>query len=669
MTSTLLIGAILTFSPPAVPDSVVSAPPALSCTLHPRHGTSLLLGDVSEQTIALIGNGKCSSLPPGGLMLANSTDSARRGTVTLAGGENTWTITVADSILASTGPGDSVSGSWSIYINERAMAAGEKPVAQVMISPLSVAVATKTTTVYDGRPALTAAVAKSAKPLDVAYVPSTVVPAGGSVKFHNIANISMSPVGPVKEWVVSSTDATVVGANPFASVRTVAFTATEPSPLPLRVSLKATRPSGETFTVAARLADSSQYSSIPLNIADTAYLLCQTHVSQGRHDVIRANNLAAITNSAVTNDLCTLVISEDDIALAIAIQNNIPHTRYICKDNYRHAGGLQSNRAASSVVKVKRKSRSCHRCRALSKQKCEARKNRRDLRIEAEIEATVQGEERCKQINGVSGEDVTILLKDDRKTVEELKGIYGHQRVTFFVYTDKEKREESRRSFIFSSDLQRRREVALKFPGEPSPDKPVHVEVFVQPVSAADELPEDLSQLPERQFAATLRPKGPFGITHRRGSRGSRSVRIFVTVPVDFAVVRFPAAGLDIKSTRDSTLVQLAALTTGALLTFEPWDYTRGTNMYAVPMRFQTGLLMSNWYKGEFHPSSYLGYAITLPVFRGTSQLDTDLALGFGWEVDLRSGYDGFEQRSHFLVTLGMNILSLFGPKSAPRGK
>lgn len=241
--------------------------------------------------------------------------------------------------------------------------------------------------------------------------------------------------------------------------------------------------------------------------------------------------------------------------------------------------------------------------------------------------------------------------------------------MTYFVYTDKEKRDASRRTFIFSSTLDKRREIAIDFGGEtPSPDRPIHVELYVQPVTAGAELPADLVQLPERRFTATLRPKGPFGITHVPNSLGSRSVRIFVTIPVDFAVVRFPAAGLDIKSTRDSTSAQLATLTTGALLTFEPWDYTRATNMYAVPMRWQAGLLMSNWYKGVFHPSTYVGYAITLPVFRGTSQLDSDLALGFGWEVDLRSGYEHFGHRNHFLITLGMNILSLFGPQSAPRG-
>lgn len=100
----------------------------------------------------------------------------------------------------------------------------------------------------------------------------------------------------------------------------------------------------------------------------------------------------------------------------------------------------------------------------------------------------------------------------------------------------------------------------------------------------------------------------------------------------------------------DSTIAQLATLTTGLLLTLEPWDYTRATSSTSLPLRFQTGILLTNWYKGSFSPSIYIGGAITLPLFRGTSQLDTDLALGMGWEIDLRGGYPHFGQRNHLLI-------------------
>ena len=587
-----------------------------------------------EQKITLTEHGTCSSLPTGALLLVNSTDNMRRTTVQLdTSGATTRNLTVNTPVPAPKDTGAGVSSIWNIYTDDKAMSAGEKPLAQLMISPLSVTMTTTTTTIYDN-PALTEAVAIHAKPPGLAYVPSNT-----KNGVRNIANLALPPMGSVTQWKASSADATLIinGANcngtcALQSPSSLEFSAVKPSPLPLLARLEATRPNGETFTLSARLADSSAYSSIPINIADTAYLLCQKDVRKGLDDEIRANNLAAITNSAVVNNLCKIVISEENIDHAIARQNNISVTRYICKNSYLQRNATQSLGSAKSRL--------------------------------------TKGEARCEQIGGAQGESVSLFESQDATKIKDLKSLYGRQQVTFFVYTDREKRDESRRTFIFSSDLQGRREVAIDFRGEtPSPDKPIHVELYVQPVTAGTNLPPELDQLPERHFVATLRPKGPFGVTHKRNSLGSKSVRVFVTIPVDFAAVRFPAAGLDIKSTRDSTMVQLATLTTGALLTFEPWDYTRGTNMYAVPMRFQTGMLMSNWYKGVFHPSAYLGYAITLPVFRGTSQLDSDLALGFGWEVDLRSGYDHFGHRNHFLVTLGMNILSLFGPRSAPTGK
>lgn len=604
--------------------SLLAAPPPqpAACVLRSTHATPLLLGDVPEQTISLTATGDCSALPNGALLLANSTDNTRRAPAVLGPAGATWTLTVTAPVPAPGDTATAVDGVWNLFADAQVMGSGGKALAQVMLTPLAVAVKTTTTAVYD-RPALTAAVASHAKPPGVAYVS----PAGATGGLKNVARLVLPALGNGLTWTASSTDATLlVGKTActagcaIPSPGSLEFTASGPSPLPLLARLEATRPRGDKFTISARLADSATYSAIPLNIADTAYLLCQKDVRRTTHDEIRVNNLAAITNSAVANNLCSLVISAEDIDQAIALQNNIPFQRYACE------GGPA----------------------ALDK----------------------PGKERCKAVGGADGEHVTLLEDTDRKTIDDLKRLYGGQRVTYFVYADKDKRDASRRTFLFPSDLQGRREVAIDFGGEtPSPERPIRVELFVQPVTAGPDLPAELVQLPERRFAATLRPKGPFGITHATNSLGSRSVRIFVTIPVDFAVVRFPAAGLDIKSTRDSTSAQLATLTTGALLTVEPWDYTRATNMYAVPMRFQAGLLMSNWYKGVFHPSTYLGYAITLPVFRGTSQLDSDLALGFGWEVDLRSGYDHFGHRNHFLITLGMNILSLFGPQSSSRNK
>ncbi len=623
MPNPILLSALLDLSVLAAGQAKQPEP----CVLRATHGTPLLLGDVVEQKLSLTETGTCTSLPTGALLLVNSADNTRQAAVKLGAATGTTRDLAVVAPVPAPRDGDaSIAGIWHIFADAKAMSGGEKPLAQVMLTPLAVAVTTTTTTVYDEHPALTEAVAIHAKPPGVAYV----LPANLKKGITNVASLALPTLPAVTTWKASTTDATlIVGGTDckvdctIESPRSLRFRADRPSPLPLLVHLEAARPNNETFTLSARLAESAAHSSIPLNIADTAYLLCQKHVKKGTDDEIRVNNLAAITNSAVTNNLCKLVIAREEIDRAIALQNNILYKTYACK---------KKNKGADAKL-------------------------------------VTDGEAHCQLLGGAAGEKVTIFEPADRVKIDAMKPLYGRQRVTYFVYADKDKRDASKRTFTFSSELDRRREVAIDFGDEtPSPDRPIHVELYVQPETAGAELPEDLVQLPERCFSATLRPKGPFGITHVPNTLGSRSVRIFVTIPVDFAVVRFPAAGLDIKSTRDSTHAQLATLTTGALLTFEPWDYTRATNMYAVPMRFQTGLLMSNWYKGVFHPSVYLGYAITLPVFRGTSQLDSDLALGFGWEIDLRGGYERFEHRSHFLITLGMNILSLFGPQSAPRG-
>lgn len=394
-------------------------------------------------------------------------------------------------------------------------------------------------------------------------------------------------------------------------------------------TIKARRPEGgENFTISARLAESVENSSVPLSIADIAYVLCQKDVRIGLYDVIRDNQLAAVTNSAVTNGRCKVVVSEEDIDWAIVRHHGLLNRRHQCGSSYRRN---KANKTKSLWM---------------------------------------QDEQECANRKAPDGEEITLLDADSERAVKKLKALYGQQRLTIFAYVDEKDEYANGQQFLFPAMLKGRREVAIDFLGEePSPDRPIHVDIAVQPVADDKPVPADLSRWPERKYRSELRPKGPFGITHLPHSLGSKGFRIFATVPVDFAAVRFPAAGLDVQSTRDSTRVQLSTLTTGLLLTFEPWDYTRGVNMLAVPMRLQAGMLVSNWYKAAFEPSLYVGGGVTLPVIKGTSQTDIDLVLGFGAECDLRNGYERPGERFRGLVTIGLNVFSLFGPKSAPRAE
>lgn len=322
MSIPLILGALLDLSTFAVARAQSTEP----CILRATHGTPLLLGDVPQQTISLTATGGCASLPVGALLLVNSTDNTRRAAAQLGAAAGTIRdLTVVAPVPAPRDGDASVAGVWSLFADAQAMS-GEKPLAQVMLTPLAVAVTTTTTTTYL-RPALTEAVAIHAKPPGVAYVLPTTVNNG----LMNVASLALPALPGVTTWKASTTDATLIVDGKdckadcvIASPASLAFKVDRPSPLPLLVRLEATRPHNEKFTLSARLAESAAYSSIPLNIADTAYLLCQKHVNRGTQDEIRVNNLAAITNSAVTNNLCKLVISEEDIDRAIALQNNIP---------------------------------------------------------------------------------------------------------------------------------------------------------------------------------------------------------------------------------------------------------------------------------------------------------------------------------------------------------
>lgn len=617
------------------------------CTLRPTHGTPLLVGDVPSQKIALKSSGNCASLSAGSVLIANSSDNTKRASGNLSGSADTWTINVMSAIATSDDAERPLSSTWNIYTTENDLLGGGSAAAQLFVDSIPVRLESKTTVVYKDYPLLTEIVALNAKPADVAYAGTR--DAGTNKDDDSLMNVTVVDLpflgmeSPTATWTISATgDVQLLDdSNP----QVIKFRTHTSSLRPLKVKATRQRSNDEEFTLAIQLAASAEPSSVPLNIADLAYVLCQRDVRIGTYDVIRSNRLAAVANPSVTNGRCMIVISKEDIDFHIARAHGIPVRRYQCKETHGPTSFTMEVMAIAGPKGLP-------------------------------VGSGSNEEGQCEDRGAAKGEEITLIEGDEAEKKEHqgkldtLKRLYGQQRATVFVYSDPSKREASRREFFFSAGLEGRREIPIGFGDEqPSQEQPIHIEIAVQPASDRGALPKEHERYPERTYSSTLRPKGPFGVTHRGNSLGSKSVRFFATVPVDFTAVRFPSAGLDLKSSKDPTAVQISTLTTGLLLTVEPWDYTRGVNMLAVPMRFQLGMLMSNWYKAEFQPSTYLGGAITLPLFRGTTQLDTDLALGVGWEVDLRSGYDSFAERNHLLVTLGVNIFSLFGPQSSPRKK
>lgn len=162
------------------------------------------------------------------------------------------------------------------------------------------------------------------------------------------------------------------------------------------------------------------------------------------------------------------------------------------------------------------------------------------------------------------------------------------------------------------------------------------------------------------EFKANLRPRGPFGWK-------VAPIRAFMTFPVNFTGIRFPARPEELDKSSASTSVQVTSVEVGALLAVEPWNYDTGRNLWPVPIRFMTGANLYNVTEATASPSWITGASITFPIFdlqKGVAedQLGTDVAVGLFWEVDVTQK-DWISTGHHFLATLGVNLLSLFGSK------
>ena len=99
----------------------------------------------------------------------------------------------------------------------------------------------------------------------------------------------------------------------------------------------------------------------------------------------------------------------------------------------------------------------------------------------------------------------------------------------------------------------------------------------------------------------------------------------------------------------------------------EPWDYDAGQNPLPIPMRVMTGFHIVDVAQGRLAPSWVTGFSFTFPIVdlppsKMNNQLGTDVALAFLWEVDMQEKYP-FRDGNHALITIGLNVLSLFGAK------
>ncbi len=164
----------------------------------------------------------------------------------------------------------------------------------------------------------------------------------------------------------------------------------------------------------------------------------------------------------------------------------------------------------------------------------------------------------------------------------------------------------------------------------------------------------------ELEFRANLRPRGPYGWQRA-------PLRMFATFPLNVTGVRFPAAPADLSKSSQPPGAQVLPLAVGVLFAVEPWNYDTGRNLWAVPLRFATGMNIYDISHGAFAPSWLTGVSVTLPIINlqkgvAEDQLGTDLAAGIFWEVDFRE-QQPLKYGNHLLLTFGFNVLSLFGSR------
>jgi hypothetical protein len=159
----------------------------------------------------------------------------------------------------------------------------------------------------------------------------------------------------------------------------------------------------------------------------------------------------------------------------------------------------------------------------------------------------------------------------------------------------------------------------------------------------------------ETNFKAFANPKGPFAVPW------DVPLRVFATIPAQITGFRFPAAPRELKSSADSPSYQLLSPRTGLMLGVEPWDYNRGKNIF-LGVRLLGGFHMLQTAEPNIVASFVAGPSFDLPLI-DQPQIGTSVNIGLFYELDLR------DRSSHFIVTTGFNILTLFGAAPGASGK
>lgn len=149
-------------------------------------------------------------------------------------------------------------------------------------------------------------------------------------------------------------------------------------------------------------------------------------------------------------------------------------------------------------------------------------------------------------------------------------------------------------------------------------------------------------------FQARLRSSGQFAWF----GRSRKSIRTYITIPVDVAGIRFKAAPRDMKSSGDPTSYQFTGIRTGALLAIEPWSHVLGRNWLALGPRVLVGLHGYGADTSKLGMSFVSGVGLSMPLLQNDT-LETSVGVQAYYERDLRQGGG-----NHVLITGGLNVFS-----------
>ncbi len=436
-------------------------------------------------------------------------------------------------------------------------------------------------------------------------------------------------------------------SDEFQSLRQIELISRTTVALPVRLELtlqpepgSTVRPTG-SMRLTVEVAKQTASHELPLPLEDIAYVTCPIRRgNQARIRAERGGTLDAVRGSLKDGE-CKLLLSEDLLLLALAERHSgIEAAKFVIgKDGVERRKFKQSRESSSKEKPDAPPSNYCD-------------ENASDYYIG----------ETCAYVTSADGVSITGGRAGAKAREDALKlaALYGPQ--SAYVCVKPEASSDGAGVLCSSIDYdprlksQRRHEVRLPIDGTKLLEPSKTYDVSVVRATAADEAKKSDGVLVSR-----LRSRGAFGV---RSLKKGGSVRFFLTAPVNVAAIQFPSSLHDLRTSDDTRGMQIVGLDLGLKLAIEPWNYRHAENPWPLNPVFIPGALFFRNFgttpaaRTRTRAIFASGVEIRLPLVRGANQADVAFALGLFHGRDIR------HNESQFLVTLGIDVLSIFGAAS-----